>query len=449
MRSSLKKQISAAALQPGDSLLVAVSGGVDSVVLLRLLHELSGELGLRLQVAHLDHQIRLESSADADFVRQLCTELNVPCVVEACDVPRLADERGISLEMAGREARREFLLRQADLLGAQLIALAHHRDDQVETFLLRLLRGSGVAGLAAMQALQGRWWRPLLDCSREQILEVAQQQRLRWVEDQSNADPVFLRNKLRHQLLPQLREINLQVDERLAELCRQLQVDETYWQQQVEKTLSGLIVSTQDGLRLDRQKLLVLPEALRIRVIRGALRQLRGDLQRLESVHLRAVDELLTGTRSQAQLDLPGCWVARRYETLWLRDQAAAPLPDYDLLLPVPGELKLPCGRILSAQLSMEPSGESALAAEFLWSEIDRPLRVRNWRAGDSFAPQGMVGTKKIKRLFGDRKVELEERSRVPLLVSGEQILWLAGVRRSRFASIATASGEILRLELL
>lgn len=449
MQFSIEQQLSAAGFAPGETILVAVSGGVDSVVLLHLLYELAGRFGLQLRAAHLDHQIRPESSADADFVRKLCAEWDIPCFVEACDVPALASENKISLEMSGRQARREFLQRQAKRCGARLIALAHHRDDQVETFLLRLLRGSGVAGLAAMQLFRGRWWRPLLDCSRGEILDYAQRRQLQWVDDASNNDPVFVRNRLRHRLVPQLRDINPQFDEHLAELCRQLQADEVYWQQQIEAVLPGLILDSRDGLRLARQALLDLPEALRVRVLRKAICLVRGDLQRLESVHLHAVADLLSGCRSQAQLDLPGCWVARRYETLWLRKLAAKPLPNYDLSLPVPGELQLPCGRRLKAQLPAESMGESAQVVEFDCAGLDFPLRIRNWCAGDRFLPQGLVGSKRLKRLFGDRKVELEERSRVPLVVSGETILWVVGMRRSRHAPVVDNSSKILRLELL
>ncbi len=449
MQTSLEHQITAAELRAGDKLLVAVSGGVDSVVLLNLLHTCAGPLKLRLHVAHLDHQIRTDSSADADFVRHLCDELGVPCLIAVCDVPALAAVERLSLEMAGRQARREFLQREASRVGARLIVLAHHRDDQVETFMLRLLRGSGVTGLSAMQPLHGRWWRPLLECSREQILDYAQEQQLEWVEDLSNSDPAYLRNRLRHQLLPQMREINPRYDGRLSELCRQLQADEIYWQQQVAVVLPRLIVAETDGLRLDRSLLLELPEALRGRVLREALRRIRGDLQRLEAVHLRAVDDLLSSERSQTQLNLPACWVARRYETLWLRRESAVGLPSYDLEVPIPGDLQLPCGRTLRVKLEDEPQGEALTVAEFALDEIATPLRVRNWQPGDRFAPQGMEGHKLLKRLFGDVKVELEERQRTPLLVSGETILWVAGMRRSCHAPAVANTSKILRFELV
>lgn len=445
---SIESQIKEAGCVAGENLLVAVSGGVDSVVLLHLLSRQVEKTGLRLHVAHLDHRIREQSAADAEFVRRYCSQLGLDCVVASCNVPKIADEKGLSLEMAGREARREFLLQTADEVGARLIALAHHQNDQVETFLLRLLRGSGVAGLAAMRPLQDRWWRPLLGCRRGQIEDYAAEHRLDWVEDASNSDLTFLRNRVRHRVVPELQQVNPAFEQRVAELCRQFADDEDYWQQRVAEVLPGLVVSTADGLRLDRQGMLALPHALRARVLRAALLRLRGDLLRIDAVHLRSLDTLLGGDRSQAQLDLPGCWAARRYEQLWLRHEAPVVLPAYEFELAVPGQLSLPDGRILRSRLLTAPLGEGETAAEFDFQKLERSLRVRSWRAGDSFVPRGMFGRKKLKRLFGDRKIELEERARVPVLVAGEEILWVAGVRRSGLATVSSDTQRILRLEL-
>ncbi len=450
MKQSLLTQSLVSALPPGvKCLLVAVSGGVDSVVLLHALRSVSAELGITLEVAHLDHQIRPESSADADFVQKLCVQWDVPCYVESYDVPRLAEENRISLEMAGRQARREFLQRIAEQIDAGQIVLAHHRDDQVETFMLRLLRGSGQSGLASMRVQQGIWWRPLLGCSREQILEYARQHELSWVEDQSNSDPIFLRNRLRTQLLPQLVEINPQICNRIAGLTEQFQLEDDYWQKQVEENFTGLVVSRHDGLRLSRPALLALHPALRIRILREALRQVRGDLQRIESIHLQSIETLLVNQRSQAQLDLPGGWVARRYQALWFRDVAPLLAEPFDLSLPIPGELELPDGRVLRASLQAEQEGESLNVTEYCFADLPQPLRVRSWHAGDRFEPSAMVGHKRLKNFFVDNRVELERRLETPLLVSGEEILWVAGMRRSRHAIVGHDKGSILRVELL
>ncbi len=434
----------------GDaSLLVAVSGGVDSVVLLHLLRGAAREFNLTLQVAHLDHQIRPESAADAEFVASLCEKWQLPCQLGREDVPGLAKGSGLSLEMAARQARRKFLQVVADSFGCERIVLAHHRDDQAETFFLRLLRGTGISGLAAMRPLQGRWWRPLLGVSRRQILDYARQQGLRWVEDESNRDPAYLRNRLRQQIMPQLRDLNPQLDERLSVLCEQVQGEEDFWQQHLAQLLIALEVPALDGLRLDRALLLEQHPALRLRIYREALRRVRHDLQRIETSHLRAIDGLLLADRSQAQIDLPECWVARRYEQLWFRSVAPARLSGYDLPLPIPGQVDLPHGQTLQALVLAEQQGESAAVVEFSLAELNEPLRVRSWQPGDCFAPQGMAGRKRLKRYFSDERIELEERASIPLLVAGEKILWVIGRRRSRHARANLQAGPILRLELL
>ena len=432
-----------------NRLVVAVSGGVDSIVLLHALHSLANRLNLSLWVAHLNHQIRAESSDDATFVKNLCDQWELPYFGESCDVLAMSGQEKISLEMAGRKARRDFLKRVAGQVDADQIVLAHHQDDQVETFLLRLLRGSGQSGLASMRVSQEGWWRPLLGCSREQILAYAQQNDLTWVEDESNRDPVFLRNRLRSQIIPQFLEINPNFDNQVACLAEHIQCEEDYWQEQIANVFEGLVVSRSDGLRLSRKKMLGVHPALRIRLLREALRRVRGDLQRIEAVHLHSIEGLLVGQRSQAQLSLPGCWVARRYEDLWVRGTEPEVSRPFDLVLPISGEVELPCGRVLRLSSQDEYEGESERIAEFSQSNVTLPLRVRSWQAGDRFEPQGMIGHKKLKHLFADNTIELERRSSVPLLVSGERILWVVGMRRSRHAVAGSDQGKNLHVELL
>ena len=446
---SLQSDLISSLPPKAHNVLVAVSGGVDSVVLLHCLCQLRQQLSLRLKVIHLNHNIRRESTADADFVRDLCLQLQVECEIESYDVPRLAQEQKVSLEMAGRNARRQLFQRAAKKSNCDLVALAHHQDDQIETFMLRLVRGSGVAGLASMKVLNDNLWRPLLHCSRAQIVDYAKHNNLSWVEDASNADPVYLRNRIRHKILPLLKDINPGFNVLTAGLIDQLQQDSDYWNVFVVENFGRFVVSVSDGLRLNRQALVDSHETVRVRIIREALKRVRKDLSGIENKHIQAIIDLLLLGPSQGQLDLPGCWVARRYETLWLRDLAPEVLPDYNKVMPLPGVVVLPDGRHLCSSFACHIQGESKLVAEFNLQQIQLPLTIRSWRPGDRFHPQGMTGRKKVKDYLGDAKVEKEDRQRLLVLAAGEEILWLIGQRRSALAGVDGHCQQILRVELV
>lgn len=431
----------------GGRLLLGISGGVDSVVLLDLLTVLAPVFNLQLRVFHLDHCMRAESHADAAFVEELCSRLDIPCHVARVDVPKLAEERGVSLETTGRDVRRGKMEQLAAEQGCRRIVLGHHRDDQAETFLQRLLRGSGLSGLQAMRADDGLYWRPLLDFSRARIDAYARQRQLVWVEDRSNADPQFLRNRLRHQLLPHLTEYNPRIVERLASLSRQLQREEDYWQRLLNEHWPRLEQEEQDGLRLDCAYLRGCHPALQLRLLREALRRLRGELAGIEAVHLEALRELLDAAAPQGELNLPGCWAARRYDSLWLRDAPPCIEPFQRTLVPgVP--LSLPDGRHLLAEYTAFARGESLYQTEFDAGALGGELEIRSLQPGDRFVPSGMEGQRKIKDFLIDLKLEKEARQKLPLLVCDGEILWLVGLRRSNRARVMEGSREILSVRL-
>ncbi len=433
---------------PGSKVLVGVSGGVDSVVLLHLLVSLAAECGLELAVAHLDHQIRVTSHLDVDFVIDLCDRLGVRCFCRAADVPALAREAGVSLEMAGRDQRRNFFEQLRAEHGFERIVLAHHQQDQVETLLLRLVRGTGVAGLAAMRGLDGVWWRPLLFVTRQQIEDYAQEHGLVWREDDSNRDTGYQRNLIRHEVLPRLLSVNPAFAGRVESLVGQVQADEDYFSTQVANIFPELLISDGDGLELARPGLLELHPAVRGRVCRHAISLVRGGLQGIEAVHLQQLDQLLQGERSQAQLDLPGLWVARRYDSIWLRSHEPEQVICVESGLAVPGQIVWSGQWRLNASLVEKSQGESSCAVEFDWAKLDGQLKVRTWHFGDRFQPLGMTGHKRLKRLFGDLKIPLEERRQIPLVTCGGEILWVAGLRRSAHAPVTAQSQKIIRLEL-
>jgi len=446
---SLKKQVMDSLPVGVHSVVVAVSGGVDSVVLLHLLHQVATDRNLTLHVVHLNHCIRPDADGDALFVEDLCHRLSIRCHNISCDIPELARRERISLEMAGRLERRRLLEEFAATTGAQLIALGHHHDDQVETLLQRLIRGTGVSGLSGMSVLDDIWWRPFLSSSRSQLLDYACRQSLVWREDESNQDRDFVRNRLRHQIVPLLKEVNPQFGARLVALSHQVAAEEDFWHDQISTHFPQILASAEDGLRLLRPQLLFFHPALRLRLLREALCRVRGHLHGIEAVHLHAVDDLLTGARSQAQLDLPGCWAARRYERLWLRNAAPELPPRYDVLLQVPGATLLPDGRKLVATVVSRAETETRQRIYVDSAAVGDFLSVRNWRPGDRFVPLGMTGRKRVKQLFSDLKIEKEERLRTPLIIAGVTLLWVAGLQRSSFGVVTPFSAKVVRIELV
>ncbi len=448
MEKKFRSIVRKAELAAGEPILLAVSGGIDSVVLLELFSRIAESFALELHVLHLDHQIRPESGKDAEFVKNLCADKAVPCYIEKADVPALSQERRVSLETAGRDVRREVLLARAKDSGCTKIVLAHHQDDQAETFMMRLLRGSGQSGLRGMGMHTGIWWRPLLDFSRQQIESYASENKLSWVEDASNSDTRFLRNRIRHKLLPELREYNPQINFRLTSLSQQFQLEEDYWQRQVLQIWPQVILSDADGLRLDRVEILNVHPALQMRLLREALRRVRGDLRSIETVHLEAMLGLLNSDRSQAELDLPDCWVARRYGQLWLRPDSPE-IKVIDLPVEVGVPQLLPDGRFLLAEIGGAGDDAGPDREVFDMGRLEFPLRVRSFQPGDRFRPFGMNNSRKLKDFLIDLKLEKEERLSLPLLLNKDEILWLVGLRRSALEPVVANTQETLIVRLI
>jgi len=435
-------------LADGDRVLVAVSGGADSVALLHLLHAVAPTFSLSLLAAHLDHGIRRESSADADFVRQLCVRLGVVLVEEKINVPGLAAVRRRGLEETARDCRRQFLQQAALRHGCGAIALGHHRDDQAETVLFRLIRGSALSGLAAMRPHSPPFIRPLLAFTRQQILDFLGRESVEFIEDISNADISFTRNRIRHRLLPALRDFNPRIDEHLVRFSCRLALEEDYWDGEEKRLMAELGRIGEDGVSFDRSRLQALHPAVRLRLLRRALLMVRGNLQGVAACHLEGVEGLLLADRPQAELHLPGAWAGRRYDRLWLRREAPEEVPPVLVTIKGPGVYALPGGGELEIVLLSSALGEGLNAAEFSATEVQFPLTLRSPRPGDRLRPAGMTGSKKLKDLLIDAKVPLEVRRRLLLVLADDEILWVVGMRRAAGRAPSPAGGMVLRIAL-
>lgn len=441
-------------LPAGTHLLVALSGGADSVA---LLHALRGQAAARrwqLTAAHLDHGIRPGARADALFVRRLCRAWGVTCVVGRADVPGRARRQRISLEMAAREARYRFLRATASRVGADRIAVAHQADDQVETVLLRLIRGSGRAGLSGMGDVHDLGGipvvRPLLGATRAQIERYLGEHALVWREDESNAETRHLRNRVRHVLLPLLEtQFNPAIRDVLRRMAEVLGAEDAWMEHGVEEALKAL-GGAEGGL--DVRRLRGLPLGARRRVILTWLRRQGVPEACLDFTHVEQVDALARDTRGSRVLEWGAPWrVERRYGQLRLirkrEAQGAGPVrpvrvrcPGVTLVpaLAVKITVKRGCGIIrergkgpgqLPARCSLDMAGARV-----------RPLAVRAVRPGDRMAPYGMEGSRKLQDILVDAKVPRAERGRIPVMVCGAEVVWLPGYRIARGVAVGSGS---------
>ena len=406
-------------------------------------------------VAHLNHGLRgAASDGDEEFVSRLAAGYGLPFVVRRADVAGLARRSRLSLEDAGRRARYAFFADAAKAQGAQSIALAHHLDDQAETVLIRLLRGSGGAGLSAMGSRsQGILKRPLLQVSRAELERYLKERGLGYRTDATNADTAILRNSIRHELIPYLKRYNPKVSQRLAATAEILACDEELLAQLTESAFRRLAHGTAPAIVLNVQAVSLEPRGLRLRLYRRALLELRGDLMRIGLAHLEAIDRLVFSRRPNARLKLPGdCFVSRNYTELSFQARPAELAEGWEFLVEGEGNYPLPAGGRLLVQRIPVPANlvpDSKQVAYLSPRGAPFPWLLRSFAPGDRFTPLGMDGAQKIKDLFINEKIPPVQRGRIPLLISRGRIISVCGVRLGDAARVTAADGAVLRVEIL
>jgi len=450
-------------LRPGMRVVVGVSGGVDSVALLHVLKELAS-LSLALHVAHLNHLLRPEAGEDALFVQRLAHRWGIRVTIGYADVKRLAARMKTGIEDAGRFARYRFLHHVARKVGAERIAVAHHAGDRVETILLNILRGTGPSGLSGIPVQNGPVVRPLLCATREEIEDYCRKVGLDWRTDPSNLSVNYLRNKIRHQLLPLLKkEFNPQVEQALLRLGDIVEEEDSFLNDHVLKIAGKLVKERRAGeVKFDLPGFLGLPLAVQRRLLRVAMSDAAGNLKDFGYLHVEDCLALLTVGPVGGKIHLPGgVRVRKSYEDFTIRSapESLSPHPFVEQRIEIPGETPVPALGVTvhAGIIHREPGQEMGLLnfrgssrrAFFDYDKIKLPLYVRTRRPGDRMRPFGMEGSKKIKKLFGDLKIPREEREQIPLVASDGEIYWAVGCRRSRDALVTPETRRVLMLHFI
>jgi len=440
-------------IAPRETVLVAISGGPDSTALLHALVQLRSRFRCQLRACHVHHGLRgADADADAKQAADLAKSLKVPFAKRRADVPAYARAHGLSTEAAARALRYQLLESAADRLRANRIATGHTADDQAETVLLNIIRGAGPQGLSGIPLVRERIIRPLLEVTRAQVEQYCDFHNLSYRLDRSNLDTSFRRNRIRQEILPALAGIQPKVVAGLGRLAHILRAENEFMADQAAHALREIAAQRPGEVGIACGPFAVLPRALQRRVLRAAIARLKGDELDVDLERIDALVTLATSGRTGAVVELAGGLHAElTYGELVIAPTVPQPhAPDREWTLPVPGDVPIPdLGIAISARRSRAkrppPHPTTALLDA---AKIAPPLTVRTRRRGDRFTPFGMKGTVKLQDFFVNAKVPRSERSRVPLVLSGDEIIWVIGYRINERFKVRDKTRQTIRLEV-
>ena len=463
-----------AMLQPGDAILVAVSGGPDSVALLHALLALQNGLDFQMAVAHLNHGLRPTTAAtDAEFVSALCRKQGIRCHQKAIDLITDQNSSHGSIEARARQARYDFFDYIAREYSYSKIALGHHADDNAELILMNLFRGSGSLGLAGIPPIRDqRIIRPLFQQTRQQIQHFLETFKLEFVQDETNRDTRFLRNRIRHELLPGLlQNYNPNLVDTLNRTADVLRFEQNFIGQSAQNALDRIAIKQDTALHLSITRLRQLHMALQRRAIRLAIAELKGNLRKITFGHIDSVLQLCRQGLTGQRLSLPDGIVAQRYPKNELRllkplfhsrefssDNAPHVLPLYRVSLPPSNigiqhheiqalKITITCQH-LSAESVGNPGSAGQSTAFFDMDTLTSPLDFRHIQPGDRFRPLGMSGTQKVKDFLINNKIPQEERGRILVMLNQNRIVWIVGHRIDDHVKITQQTRNVLKIEI-
>ena len=471
-------------LERGRHLCVAVSGGIDSMVLLRVLYALKDELSLKLSVCHVNHNLRgAESRRDLAFVRDASQKMGLRFVSKTLKKGELTIRKGVSLQSLARDKRFRALEEAMKELQADAIALGHNSDDSVETFLMRVLKGCGLKGLCGIPPKRGPFVRPLIEISRAEIDWHAKKEGVRHVEDSTNKTDKYLRNSVRLKLLPFIeRHYNPAIKDTVLRTQSVLQRDEAFIEETAKAAYLSTVIEEGKGFVVfDRGKLLSLHEAMGARVFLMAAQSVKVKGDKEEYAH--SVEDFLSvvrGARPNAIIKLhQGLYARREYDKVFVsRTKPRSLLRKVEVRLKAPGRTKFGEVEFIATVMNKRPEdfssdkrfppdprrfgvptrrvgrvprkgGQGRLTtAYFDFKSLSAPLKIRTFRHGDRIMPLGMKGRKKLKDIFVDEKVSAGKRLKTPVITAGGEVAWVVGLRQSELFKVTEETGKTLKIEV-
>ncbi len=454
-------------VQPEDKIVVAVSGGPDSVCLLYLLKTLSKPFKLSLHIAHLNHQFRPEADDEAAFVKQLANEWGIPVTIAERPVSQICKSLKRSKQEGARMVRYQFCEAVAKQNNAKWIALGHTADDQAETLLMHLLRGSGRTGLGGIPEKRApHILRPLLHCTRKEITKALQDHHIPFIEDPSNKKPIYLRNRIRHHLIPILEHYNPDIKNTLYEEAEILQSEDKLIEQWLENLIPDLDILVEDhSVIIPISSIQKQHTALQRRLLRWGIKKILHHLNGIGFEHIESIRGKVILGKTCTAINLPHDIVVKReYSKLTLTRRKPGEHSDrfhiHNKEHFLPEITAFPFNTHVNYkewEISLKISASQNLApvfstciASFDFDKISPRLSFRNWRPGDRFAPNGMGGRqKKIQDFFVDAKIPKEDRHHIPLLTATEGILWVVGFRTDERFIATEQTTRILTIEIL
>ncbi|HHV59480.1 MAG TPA: tRNA lysidine(34) synthetase TilS [Clostridiaceae bacterium] len=445
---------------PGQKVIVGISGGPDSVCLLHVLKTLSSKLNITLHAVHVNHMLRGdESLKDEEFVVEFCSRMDVPLTVKRIDINEASKNAGVSLEVAGRHARYGEMEKAADEHDAQAIAVAHNMNDQAETVLMNIIRGTGLHGLKGIPYRRGRVVRPLLDVRRNEIEEYCVENKLNPRIDSSNLTDVYTRNKVRLKIIPEIdNTFGVDIIFTLQKMAQIVREDNDFIEDFSLKLFSECLrVKNGERVVLDIPKLEEYHKAIQRRIIRIGIRELKGDVRDVGIDHVEDVINLALAGSTGSVLHLPnGIRAEKSYDSIVLYIENPARGIKFCHQVEIPGVTYINNGSgILKAEIlrdvtciqKLKPDSQTSLKQLFDYDKINGGIYIRTRENGDLFKAFKSPGTKKLKDYFIDKKIPREVRDRIPLIASGNEIIWVIGQRISDKFKVSENTKNILVLE--